>query len=73
MFTLHTHNLERESESCLPQKCVLSSNRLCAGQFPLPLRILSGTERHRKKALIQLLKIEKPERPEANQAMAPSK
>ena len=72
MFTLHKHNQERKSGSCLSQKCVLSSNHLCAGQLSPPMGIFQWHIKTQKEALMKLLKIEKPERPEANQAMAPS-
>ena len=42
MFTLHTHMIknkrgrDRDEETCLPKKCVLSGNHLCTGQFSVP-------------------------------------
>ena len=37
---------ESESESCISQKCVLSSNRLCTGQFSIAVGVVQW---HRKK------------------------
>ena len=54
----HYTNTIRESESCLPQKCVLRSNHLCTGPFLVAMGIFNDIERHRK----NLMKIEKKKR-----------
>ena len=69
VYTTHTQlrKRERERETCLPPKCVLSSNHLFTGQYSAAMPIFSDTER----SIGAFLRTKKLERPEVNQAMEP--